>query len=199
MDLTQWWKDHQDTARPQRMWDAWQQPHRQMVEVALHCLPLVESVYEVGCGSGPNLRRLRAMFPSALRLGGSEPCESLAAWASEHLGIPIAQTALPDVPSGPWDVVLSVYTMAYCEPDTVAAVLDKLQGVAKYLVLLEPTADCPPFGAAGLYVRAPGGLPEWAHDYPDLAGPGWTTLWKWPLLPPTDGCNALTILTREVT
>lgn len=197
MDLTNWWVLNQDTSRPQRMWEAWQQPHRTMVDVALQCLGDVQSVYEVGCGSGPNLRRIKERYPE-IKLGGSDPCESLAVWASEHLGVSIDRTALPDVPQDPWDCILSCYTFAYLEPDEAAITFDKLQKVTKHIVLIEPTARCCPFGGPGLYRRGDA-LPEWAHDFQDLAGPAWRTLWKWPVLPHVDGCNAVTILTREVT
>lgn len=198
MDLTSWWVDtHQAPSSAQQMWDSWQAEHREQIVAALHCLPEIESVYEIGCGSGPNLRLLKDDFCHPLRLGGSEPCEGMAAWASEHLGLTIDRLALPDVPQDPWDAVLSVYALAYLQPEAVKETLAGLRKVAKYLVLFEPNAGVLPYDQAGLYRRGQC-LPEWAHDYPTyLRDTGWSMTWRWPHMPPTDGLNAIIVAEQE--
>jgi len=200
MDLTNWWvKTHQETSSAEQMWDSWQAPHRDQLVVALHCIPDLDSVYEVACGAGPNLRRLKDDYCHPMTLGGSEPCEGLAAWASEHLGVTIDRLALPDVPDGTsWDAVLSCYALAYCDPEAAIQSLTNFKKLgARYLILMEPNAYVHPYEKAGLYSRG-GALPEWAHDYPNLLREtGWGLLWRWPFMPPTDGLNTILIAEQE--
>ena len=199
MDLTNWWvKTHQAPSSAEQMWGSWQAPHRDQMIIALHCLPDVESVYEVGCGSGPNLRRLKDDYCHPLTLGGSEPCEGMAAWASEHLGLSIDRLALPDVPEGTsWDCVLSCYALAYCDAETAVQSLTNLKKIARYLLLMEPSAYVEPYAAPGLYSRG-GALPEYAHDYPRLLREtGWSVLWRWPMTPPKDGLNTILLAEQE--
>ena len=119
IDFLTWWREtHQSQSSAEQMWESWQAPHRAMILVALSCLPDVISLYEVGCGSGPNLRLLQK-HRHWLALGGSEPCPGMAVFASEQLGILIDQTALPDGPTTTWDVILSCYTMAYLDPEAL--------------------------------------------------------------------------------
>ena len=198
MDLTNWWTDtYRAKDSAQRMWDSWQAPHRDMLHVAMHCIPSVESVYEIGCGAGPNLRRLQKDHCEVLRLGGSEPANGLRAWASEHLGIPIDNLTLPDVPESTWDCVLSCYALAYCEPSIAQQTLERLRAVTKHLILMEPNADVSPYRGPGVYSRG-GSLPEFVHDYPYLLrDTGWNMVWRWPMLPPTDGLNAVIVAELE--
>lgn len=169
------------------MWESWEAPHRIMVPLALKLLQPVTSVYELGCGSGPNLRLLKELMPE-LPIGGSEPSPGLAGWASEHLGVHIDQTTLPGVPSDPWDVYLSCYALAYVDPEDVLTTLRGLDGRA--LVLMEPNGD-------GSLVSLGYGIPEWHHDYLALlAESGWRMKWRWPLLPPVQGLNAVIIAER---
>lgn len=196
MDLTNWWvQTHQEKSSAEQMWDSWRAEHRIYIEAAVRLLPeAITSLYEVGCGSGPNLRRLKESFP-LLTLGGSEPCEGMAAWASEHLGVTIDRLALPDVPQDPWDCILSCYALAYVDAEAAIQSLRDLK--ARYLILMEPTAYLDPYDQPGLYRRG-ACLPEYAHDWPHLLrAAGWSTLWRWPHLPPTDGLNAVTIAEQE--
>jgi len=193
-NLTQWWiQREQPQAVAQTMWESWKAPHRIMVPLALKMLSSVESVYELGCGSGPNLRLLKEIQPG-LSIGGSEPSPGLAGWASEHLGVHIDQLTLPEVPSDRWDVYLSCYALAYVDPEDVLTTLRALDGRA--LVLMEPQGE-------GELVQlqtedgASYGLPEWHHDYLALLPEsGWRMTWRWPVLPPVQGLNAVLIAER---
>lgn len=199
MDLTNWWvQTHQAPSSAQQMWESWEAPHRKHMVDALLTLPELESVYEVGCGSGPNLRLIKEIYCHPLRLGGADPSPGMAAWASEHLGISVDVMALPQVPDTKWDCVMSCYAMAYLEPNDAEKTLDNLRKVAKYLVLFEPNAGIHPYDQPGMYSRG-GALPEWAHDYPVmLRNTGWLTLWRWPYMPPKDGLNTMIVAEQDV-
>ena len=189
-ELTDFWLATE--RNPETMWESWKDPHRDTVLLALSCVPAFQNVYELGCGAGPNLRAIQARWPQ-IRLGGSEPNPGLAAWASEHLGIIIDRWALPDVSEAPWDVTLSCYAMAYVDEGTVTEVLRRIESPS--LVLIEPTAQVPPFGAPGLYTGH--AMPCYVHDYISLAAAqGWRPVWRWPILPHYQGLNTVLILER---
>ena len=188
-ELTEFWLGTERNA--ETMWDSWKDIHRSKVLLALSCIPAFESLYELGCGSGPNLRLIHEARPG-VALGGSEPNVGLAAWASEHLGVTIDLWALPDVPESPWDVFLSCYAMAYVDEETVQHVLT--HATSKHFVIIEPTAHVLPFEAPGLYTGH--AMPCYVHDYQKLAEPHWRTLWRWPLYPHHQGLNCVLILER---
>lgn len=179
------------------MWERWQDAHRAMIPMALEVLGNVTSLYELGCGSGPNLRLLKYMSPE-LTLGGSEPCVGSAAWASEHLGVHIDPFQLPEAPKDRWDVFMTCYTLAYVEPKDVTEALTPLD--ARALILVEPMGDAlgDPVGLCQVTDRGvPVGVPEWHHDYPALlAESGWRLTWRWPILPRVHGLNAILIAER---
>jgi hypothetical protein len=122
----------------------------------------------------------------------------MAAFASEHLGITIDRVALPEVSSGEWDAVCSVYALAYLDPEDVLTTLTNCRNSkVKYLIFMEPSAYVHPFGPPGVYAWQEGGLPELAHDYAQACrDTGWSLLWRWPILPPAGGLNTLTIAER---
>ena len=187
--LTDFWLGERNA---ETMWASWEAPHRKQILGALSCLPTVQSVYELGCGAGPNLRLIARARPD-LKVGGSEPNEGLAAWASEHLGVTIDQAPLPVVPSAPWDVTVSCYTMAYVDGDTARQTLRDIQ--SRYLVIFEPTAHVAPFGPPGLYEGH--AMLSYVHDYLALGiDTGWTPLWRWPFYPHHQGLNVVLILER---
>jgi SAM-dependent methyltransferase len=197
--LSRWWVERDNPASvAQHMWDKYQDPHRLMLLMALQMLPPVERVYELGCGSGPNLRLIRETWPEPLTLGGSEPSPGLAVWASEHLGIHIDPLALPDIPSDSWDIVLTCYTLAYVEPPDVLSALTNIK--ARHLILAEPNGDAVGdiIGLAQVMVNGkPVGVPEWHHDYSGLLREsGWGLKWRWPLVPRVHGLNAVLIADR---
>ena len=184
---TQWWLEQKKApADAESMWESWQAPHRNHVLLALRCLPPVTSLYEIGCGSGPNLRLIQTVFPEITRLGGSEPCQGMAAWASEHVGCHIDQALLPDgIPTG-YDVLLSCYTLAYVDEATMLETLKRAE--TQHLILLEPNMGL----VSGGY-----GVPEFQHDYlTALNDTGWQLQFRWPVMPPVQGLNACIIASR---
>ena len=189
-ELTDFWRAEARTPEP--MWASWQDKHRTQLLTALACIPPFKSVYELGRGAGPNLRRIIHARPGVV-VGGSEPNEGLAAWASEHLGVPIERRELPYVPVSSWDVTLSCYAMAYADEITVRQTLEDVR--SKVFIILEPTAGVVPFGRPGLYEGH--AMPCYVHDYLGLAElTGWRVLWRWPLHPHHQGLNVVLTLER---
>lgn len=177
----EWWQQTHDTHEAaQTMWDSAGMPHRDHLVGAVGLLQPVTSLYEVGCGSGPNLRRLRTAYPD-LRLGGSEPCDGLATWVEEHLGIHPDRTVLPTSPGSGWDVIVSCYVLAYLDEPTVAQALRALhQTRPRALIVVEPDGG---FGLGQWVNRETGEMfqPVWVHDYLKLLSvTGWAVEWRWP-------------------
>lgn len=189
-ELTDFWVDSERNA--EKMWASWEDKHRTQILTALTCIPPFQSVYELGCGSGPNLRRIVHARPGVV-VGGSEPNAGLAAWASVNLGVPIDVAEMPLISPHKWDVTISCYAMAYVDQETVKQVL---AGVgSRNFIILEPTAGVVPFAAPGVY----GGhaMPCYVHDYQQIAtDAGWRTLWRWPLYPHHQGLNVVLTLER---
>ena len=180
-----WWQQTHDQSSAEKTWSTAAAPYRDHILYAVAAL-LPKSVYEIGCASGPNLRRIREADAS-IRLGGSEPVESFAQWAETHLGVTIDRRSLPAfVPSPTWDMVLSCYTLAYLAPTEVTTALTRLRQETRprALVIIEPEQP----GRYGLMAeQRPGGIfpPVWFHDYwALLPATGWAVQWKWPILPP---------------
>lgn len=189
-ELTEYWVDTERDA--EKMWQSWEDKHRAQILTALSCIPPFKSVYEIGCGSGPNLRRIVHARPGVI-VGGSEPNAGLAVWASEHLGVPIEVAEMPLLPPSTWDVTLSCYSMAYVDEDTVKQVLADVR--SRNFIILEPTAGVVPFAAPGVYTGH--AMPCHVHDYATLARKaGWEILWRWPLWPHIQGLNVVLTLER---
>lgn len=187
--VEEYWRRN-DTRSGQGMWDSWKDPHRGQVLLAVQMLPKIKTLHEIGCGSGPNLRLLREYFPH-LTLSGSEPRPDFREFAQREFP-EVTDITLPSVPPLKVDAVLSVYTLAYVED--AAKVLADIH--SRYLVLIEPTADVFPYQDAGMYINEKV-MPCWVHDYPTLAAQaGWTTLWRWPILPHYQGLNVVSVYGR---
>ena len=172
-----------DQARAIRMWESWEMPHRRSLCMAMYALH-PESVYELGCGAGPNLRLLQTVAPD-LRIGGSDPVEGYQTFASQALGVPIDGDELPDVPRTGWDVVVTCYVLAYLPSSVVVETLQRLhQSEARALVLMEPMTTA----------TAPGTV---CHPYRlFLKETGWAVTWGWPVLPSPDGLDTCLIAER---
>jgi hypothetical protein len=187
--LTQYWVETQHDS--QRMWDSWKDPQREHLIQAVSRLD-IHSLYEMGCGAGPNLRLLRERYPKML-LAGGELSLGHQEFANRHF--PVDNLKLPVLPSlGRFDCVLSMYTLAYVEE--AGQVLDGLykQGV-KYLVLIEPSANAYPFWTPGFYEGHAMG--SFVHDYKVLGEQaGWRVLWRWPITPHIQGLNVTLVLER---
>jgi SAM-dependent methyltransferase len=187
--LMEYWRDTEHN--PQKMWDSYLAEHRLN---AIHTVARldVNSVYEIGCGAGPNLRLLRERFPKML-LAGGELHKGHREFANQHF--PVEHLELPTLPDlHQYDCVLSKYTLAYVRG--VSSVLKGLyeQGV-KYLVLIEPSAHSHPFWSPGFYEGHAMG--SYVHDYRTLGHEaGWKTLWRWPITPHVQGLNVVLVMER---
>ena len=189
-ELTDFWIDSNRDA--EKMWASWEDKHRTQILTTLACIPPFRTIYELGCGAGPNLRRIVHARPGVM-VGGSEPNEGLAKWASEHLNVPIERAPLPALPISTWDVTFSCYTLAYVDQPTVERVLADCR--SRNMVILEPSAGIDPFGAPGLYTGH--AMPCFVQDYYTLAQEaGWNILWRWPLFPHHQGLNVVLTLER---
>ena len=185
------WNDTRRDA--ERMWESWMDPHRKHILNALVCVPPFKSLYELGCGSGPNLRLVQKARPD-IRLGGSEPNEHLAQWASEHLEITVNREEFPHAPSSEWDVTLSCYALAYADRDTAKETIGNVG--SRFLVLVEPCAFVAPFGPPDVYQREDA-LPHYVNDYLAIvAETGWSVMWRWPIYPDYQGLNMVLIVER---
>ena len=187
-ELTEFWVDQPRDAV--KMWDSWKDPHRGQVLQAIRLLD-IGTLYEIGCGSGPNLRLLRDYF-SKMYLAGSEPNQSLRDHCRKYF--PCDDLTLPEIPTKSYDCVLSVYTLAYVE--NIEPVFSGFyDNGTKYMVLVEPSAGIYPFDKPGLYQGH--AMTSYVHDYPRLAGyHGWKIEYRWPIIPHYQGLNCTLILTR---
>ena len=193
--LRDWWCDtHATEATAAQMWHSTDGRQREHALMATELVKPFTSLYEVGCGSGPNLRLLRERYPT-VRLGGSEPGETMAQWAADRLQIHIDRVPLPElaIKHKDWDVILAMYVLAYLDEEDVILALRRMRDAApRALILAEPTGGVlgSPYGLASRN----GALPEWYHDYARLLpASGWAIQWRWLVMPPVDGLNVLTI------
>lgn len=192
--LRDFWVEQERDA--ERMWESWNHAHRKHVLNALVCLPAPGSLYELGCGSGPNLRLVRQAFPK-MRLGGSEPNGGLAAHASQALEISIERAEFPYAPGPEWDVTLSCYALAYADPSVARETLANIG--TRHLILIEPCAWVAPYGPPneppGYYAGV--AMPHCAHDYLAMTrDTGWTLTWRWPIYPNHQGLNMVLVAER---
>lgn len=187
-----WFAQAHTEASAEAAWETWQAPYRQHVIQALACLPNVKSMYEIGCGAGPNLRIVRNAFPSIL-IGGSEPSPVDRSWAAKQLNVSLDAGELPETPASRWDAVLSCYVLAYAAEDLITAWLRALP--ASTLIVMElAKREGPPM------VHQGGTIPHYHHNYDRLlAATGWHLKWAWPL--PFENCakspNLLLIAERR--
>lgn len=174
------------------MWDSWKAPHREQVSAAVGLLN-VGTVYELGCGSGPNLRLLRERYPKMF-LAGCEPNPGFREHARQHF--PVDDFMLPEVPQKSFDLVFTCYALAYIDREAALITLTRVHGHGtQYMILIEPSAYVTPFGPPGLYEGH--AMPSFVHDYSRLAEQaGWKVEWRWPIVPPHQGLNATLVLSR---
>lgn len=169
---TQFWRERgsQDWARVlPSYWEAGAQPHRLAMLDALKRLGRFESLREIGCCAGTNIRLIRETFPW-VACEGTEISVEAATFAQDKLAadpaVRIVCTDLfEDAPL--WaarevDVALSVYTLAYVAPEEIMGILRHiLRSAAKGVLLVEPMHG--PKGRIPVQYTA-----EWCHDYRDL-------------------------------
>lgn len=167
-ELSQVWAYRGGPAAARHYWDSAWMPHRDQVIRALEEVAPFESVLEVGCNAGPNLRRIALRWPRA-RLTGVDPNLAALLMATRQAELEgwldrawllEGTTATVEALVPVQDVVLTCYCLAYTVPDDLPATLLRLRGLARCaLILIEPTGDSEA-------MESPGQVPAWRHDYP---------------------------------
>jgi len=181
-------------------WDSAAAPHRAWVVAALAVLGDVQSVLDLGCQCGPNLRVLHDHYPHLQLIGLDCNPQALAfgrQWLPEA---DFLEGVLPDALTS-WgdhsvDVVLSTYTLAYQSPDTIEAALAHCLRIARRaVILIEPMPNPDPerIDVAGSdYV-------EWRHPYGVILG--WLVTqhgartFRWEPMPRYDTLSGALIIT----
>lgn len=146
-------------------WDSATAPHRDIV-VQLVGAFRPESVLEVGCHCGPNLRRLADAYPE-MRCDGLDVNVDVVVAGRElfrpygdrirlfYCEFPHGTHSWVD---GIYDLVFSCYSLAYIAPPFLANALEQMLRLAKEaVVIVEPSGT-------GQYL-ARGDYAEWRHDY----------------------------------
>lgn len=137
---------HEGDSWERAMYDSWLDPQRiQLVKAIERACKTPGSILEVGCGSGPNLRLWRAQWPSAdltgmdvnaVAVGWGQKQAWSEGWDWTPVNWPLER--LKDMP-GPFDVVVSCYTLTYIDPNEIDSVLQQLVRLTKTaLVIMEP-------------------------------------------------------------
>lgn len=169
---TQFWRDRGplEWARVlPEYWAAGAQPHRQAMLGAFKALPRFETLREIGCCAGTNLRLIRETYPW-IAVEGTELSVEAATFAQDKLADdPLARVVCTDLfvdaplwePQGV-DVTLSVYTLAYVAPSQIEDILRHMLRASRVGVLIvEPMLGEP--GRLPVYYTM-----EWRHDYGEI-------------------------------
>lgn len=113
-------------------------PHRFDVLQILHGLRPFDSLLEIGCSVGPNLKLINQEFPD-VSLAGIDPNEESVKRAQKfvvnrkvHVGLGDARTIGFDEA----DVVLADASLMYITPEEIQAVMDRLALVAKKAIVI---------------------------------------------------------------
>jgi SAM-dependent methyltransferase len=169
------------------------------VQQAIESLPGVQSVLEIGCGPGANLRAWRAAHPEWVLLGVDVNPAAVRWCQRQFAGDRDVVLACEDYLTSPWlpmaDVVVSCYSLAYVDPAALDGMLAKCwRSARRGLVLAEPMAgDGLPVGPCAAEQE------EWRHDYAEaLWRVGARQLITWPVTPPADRLNALVVARKEL-
>ena len=184
-------------------WEAGAQPHRTFLVEALKALPRFESVRELGCCAGTNLRLIREAFPHVMNQGMDVSQDAVIfaqdKLAKDGLVSVICADMLTDAPY--WepqevDVVISCYSLAYISPEDLPTLMTSIVRSARVgCVFVEPM-----MGEPGP-IHASTGLTEWRHDYVRLldsilaTDPRPINLESAPLPTPVELCDGLVRVT----
>lgn len=149
-------------------WEAGAQPHRRAMVDAMRALSPFESVRELGCAAGTNLKLVREAFPNVI-VQGLDVSQEAVLFAQEKFlrdgAVGVMQADILEDSDwwepGEVDVVLTCYTLAYVSPDDIEMIMSRtLQSARVGCIFVEPM-----MGETGrLYTQCPG-LIEWRHDY----------------------------------
>lgn len=152
-------------------WASAETPPRTWALAAVRGLGSVDSVLDLGCQCGPNLRVLHDAFPS-MRLIGIDCNPHALAYGREWLpDAEFVEGTIPDAleawPDRAVDVVLSTYCLAYQAPDTIGeAIKQALRIARRAVIIIEPMPNPDPerIETAGT------GYVEWRHPYGLILG-----------------------------
>jgi hypothetical protein len=159
-------------------------PFRQYILAAVDHVDS-QNVFEIGCGSGPNLRLLQAQRPD-ITIAGMDSDPFLAAHAEQRLGVKIHAAKVPDFMPQACHTVLTCYSLAYVHPDRLPVVFSGLAG--NYItILMEPSAVGQPEAEIT-------GKRYWIHDYKARFEPDFELVQEWDIPAPVDSLNKLYIL-----
>ncbi len=139
-------------------------PHRARTIELLKELAPFDSLLEIGCNVGPNLKLIREKFPKVMT-SGIDPNE--ASVEASHAFVPGAGVIVGDVrnllnlfPMKSFDVILADASLMYVEPEEISAVMDAIALVSKKaVVIIERCTDSKKGSVAG-------GV--WGRDYETL-------------------------------
>ncbi len=189
-DIKDWWAVRKpDTT--QKSWDSYDKTHRATLAMVPHLLK-INSLFEIGCGAGPNLRLLQKFYPD-LRLSGSDINAKEIQFAADNLGIEMHNVSMPHLVGPEWEATLSCYALSYIPEDGLAETLGAI--LSKYLILIEP------WGSRGrhsnMYSKKEVDVsPHWGHNYWDMTQrAGWSLIYRWPI-EPVDHLDCLAIFER---
>jgi hypothetical protein len=148
------WADH--------YWDAWEQPHRQTLQTLVGWVRRVtepqddETLVEIGCNAGPNLRRWAQAWPRVKLVGieiNTAAIHRLIQGAEAEGWIDRLTVVIPSDPQDPLrdvknhvnqvDVIVSCYSLTYLT-EARLTIERAVKLAVKGLVLAEPTLLGPP-------------------------------------------------------
>lgn len=125
-----WEKDYTST---------WEHPHRYVISALLTQFPWV-SLYEIGCGSGPNLINIVKNHPNK-QLGGMDVSPTAIAAAAKSLqGAHLKVGSVEDIMMSDYstDIVLSDMCLIYVDPRKIDQAIGEMVRICrKRLVLCE--------------------------------------------------------------
>jgi SAM-dependent methyltransferase len=177
----QWWFT--------KYWESTDGSHRDAIITALEHVGPFSSVLELGCNTGPNLRRIHQRWPGVALVGLDIHAGALAygraaaeadGWAWTGVVGDLRELGRLEQHA---DVVLSCYSLAYLDPRDIDAALAAALACAKTaLIICEP-------GAGGQEVYVPPGpknVAEYHYNYLKRlhALPGTVAVVIFPITPP---------------
>lgn len=168
------WKYRRNFAQDQ--WDNFNYPHRNLILEELKKIQW-ESLLEVGCGAGPNLRRINDEF-EGVKLAGADINEECIEFGRKML--PDVSWVLTDAIALPFedksfDVVLSDAVLIYANPERVETMISEMKRVAKKAIILCEWHD----DSLNKFGTPMAG--HWVRNYIKLLGGGETIkITNWP-------------------
>lgn len=138
-----YWKKKTDPEYWKNYIKTWNHPHRQVISAALNTIPWV-SLFEVGCGSGPNIVNIVKNFQGK-QLGGCDINEMAIRVAKANIHGALLQNGSGDdimMSDKSTDITLTDMYLIYVDPRHIKKYLMELKRITRnYLVLHEYFAE----------------------------------------------------------